>query len=86
MPSSVGSLRKPIDPWLRAVGENLRRERKAASLTQEELAERAGLAPRVVQKIEAGRITILISTLRRLKIALGCSYEDLLLEQRSLRR
>lgn len=70
--------RKPRDKWLRTVGENLRKERRRAGLTQEKLAERAELAPRVVQKIEAGDITILISTLRRLKKALGCDYRDLL--------
>jgi transcriptional regulator with XRE-family HTH domain len=75
---SKTSLQKPIDPWLKAVGENIRRERKAVQLTQEQLAEKADLAPRVLQKIEAGQITILISTLKRLKDALRCSYGVLL--------
>lgn len=70
--------KKQPDKWLRAVGENIRRERKAARLTQEQLAEKADLAPRVVQKIEAGQITILISTLRRIRDALRCAYSDLL--------
>ncbi len=60
------------------VGLNIRRERIAAGLTQEKLAEAADLAPRTIQKIEAGRITILISTLRRIRKAIGCSYEALL--------
>ena len=68
------------DRWLRAVGDNVRRERKAAGLTQEKLAEAADLAPRVIQKIEAGQITILISTLRRLCKAIGCTYNNLLPE------
>ena len=72
------SLASKNDPWLRAVGQNVRRERKSAKLTQEALAEKADLAPRVIQKIEAGQITVLISTLRRLKEAIGCSYEALL--------
>ena len=72
--------KRPTDKWLRATGENIRRERKAAGFTQEKLAELADLAPRVVQKIEAGQITILISTLRRLRKAMGCSYEKLLKE------
>ena len=66
--------------WLRTVGDNVRRERKLAKLTQERLAELADLAPRVVQKIEAGQITILVSTLRRLRKAIGCTYEKLLEE------
>lgn len=72
--------KKVPDQWLQRVGENIRRERKAAGLTQERLAERADLAPRVVQKIEAGQITILISTLRRIRKVIGCSYVQLLPE------
>ncbi len=72
--------KRQADKWLRAVGENIRHERKIAGLTQEKLAELADLAPRVVQKIEAGQITILISTLRRLRKAIGCRYERLLEE------
>lgn len=70
--------RKPPDKWLRAVGENIRNKRKEAGLTQEKLAELADLAPRVIQKIEAGEITILISTLRRIRRTLSCSYDLLL--------
>ena len=65
---------------LNLVGDNIRRLRKRAGLTQEALAEIADLAPRTVQKIEAGDITILITTLRRLRRALGCTYESLLRE------
>lgn len=63
------------------VGANIRRERVARELTQERLAELASLAPRTIQKIEAGRITILITTLRRLRAAIGCPYEALLKEE-----
>jgi transcriptional regulator with XRE-family HTH domain len=68
------------DKWLKTVGDNIRQQRKAAGLTQEKLAELAELAPRVIQKIEAGQITILISTLRRIRKAIGCKYETLLSE------
>jgi transcriptional regulator with XRE-family HTH domain len=68
------------DSWLREVGERVRLARRAAGLTQEALAEAAQLAPRTVQKIEAGRITILITTLRRLRRALDCDYAELLPE------
>lgn len=70
--------RKVKDPWLKRVGDNLRRERKAAGLTQEKLAEKADLAPRVIQKIEAGEIAILITTLKRLRGSIGCDFDDLL--------
>jgi len=66
--------------WLEALGGNIRRERVAAGLTQEKLAEMSELSPRTIQKIEAGQITILVTTLRRLRKAIGCSYEELLRE------
>jgi len=44
--------------------------RNQAALTQEKLAERAQLATRTVQKIEAGEINILLTTSRRLREAL----------------
>ena len=50
----------------------------ARGLTQERLAELAELNPRTVQKIEAGDITILITTLMRLREALGCDWKRLL--------
>ena len=64
--------------FIRALGANLRRERTARGLTQERLAELADLNPRTVQKIEAGDITILVTTLQRLRAALGCEWKRLL--------
>jgi transcriptional regulator with XRE-family HTH domain len=60
------------------MGRNVRRQRLAAGLTQERLAELADLAPRTVQKIEAGQLDILATTIRRLQQALKCRYDDLL--------
>ena len=50
----------------------------SAALTRERLAELADLNPRTVQKIEAGDITILVTTLQRLCAALGCEWKRLL--------
>lgn len=66
------------EAWLKAVGRNVRERRKAVNLTQERLAELADLAPRTIQKIEAGKIDILISTLRRVRAAIGCRFDELL--------
>jgi transcriptional regulator with XRE-family HTH domain len=63
---------------LKSVGENVRRQRRALGMTQEKLAELAELAPRTIQKIEAGRLDILATTVRRLRQALRCRYDDLL--------
>jgi transcriptional regulator with XRE-family HTH domain len=62
---------------LKSVGENVRRQRRALGMTQEKLAELAELAPRTIQKIEAGRLDILATTVRRLRQALRCRYDDL---------
>jgi len=51
---------------------NLRRARVAAKLTQETPAERAGINPRTIQKIEVGDINFLVTTVCRIHAALGC--------------
>ena len=63
---------------LRAFGGNLRRERMARKFTQEQLAERVDLNIRTIQKIEAGQVNILLTTVLRLQKALGCAWGDLL--------
>ena len=68
---------------LKAVGANVRRLRLRAKLTQEGLAERVGINPRTVQKIEAGRLNILVTTLARLQAALDCRWEELMSERNS---
>jgi DNA-binding XRE family transcriptional regulator len=57
---------------------NVRRERMARKITQEKLAEAVDLNIRTIQKIEAGHVNILLTTVLRLKKALGCQWEDLL--------
>jgi len=47
-------------------------------MTQERLAELVGLNVRNIQRIEKGQITALISTMKRIRDALGCSWEELL--------
>ena len=47
-------------------------------MTQERLAELADLNIRTLQKIEAGQINILITTMLRLRQALRCRWNKLL--------
>jgi DNA-binding XRE family transcriptional regulator len=47
-------------------------------LTQERLAKLVSLNPRTIQKIEAGRLNVLLTTVRRLRDALSCSWEVLM--------
>jgi transcriptional regulator with XRE-family HTH domain len=63
---------------LKNFGGNVRRERMALKLTQERLAERVDLNLRTVQKIEGGKVNILITTVLRFKKALQCPWDDLL--------
>jgi transcriptional regulator with XRE-family HTH domain len=63
---------------LKRLGSNIRRERTHRSITQEKLAETVGLNPRTIQKIEAGSVNILVTTLLRIRKALKCEWDDLL--------
>jgi len=47
-------------------------------ISQEKLAEKVDLNIRNVQRIEAGEINILITTAKRIKTALECSWDDLM--------
>jgi transcriptional regulator with XRE-family HTH domain len=63
---------------LKHFGSNVRRERMAKGLTQEKLAELVDLNIRTIQKIEAGHVNILLTTVLRLQKALDCSWESLM--------
>ncbi|HEY5298876.1 MAG TPA: helix-turn-helix transcriptional regulator [Verrucomicrobiae bacterium] len=56
----------------------MRRERVQKGLTQEELAEKAQIATRNLQKIEAGEINILVTTAFRIQLGLRCSWKRLM--------
>lgn len=56
----------------------MRRERTAKAITQEALAEMVDLNVRTVQKIEAGEINILLTTVLRIQKALGCRWDQLM--------
>jgi len=61
----------------KALGPTLKRLRRAAGMTQEELAERAGISARTVSDVERGLRTLVHQdTARRLISALGLSEEQ----------
>jgi transcriptional regulator with XRE-family HTH domain len=60
------------------LGSNLRAARKKLGLTQEQVAERSGVHPTEVSRIEAGKRDPQVSTLRRLAAAVEVSPGDLL--------
>jgi transcriptional regulator with XRE-family HTH domain len=59
------------------VGRNAARLRKAAGLTQEQLAERSGFSQQYISDLERGRCNPTIVTLYELATALGASQVDL---------
>jgi transcriptional regulator with XRE-family HTH domain len=63
---------------LAGFGRRVRILRRAHGFTQEQLAEAADLNTRTLQKIEAGQVNILLTTLARIQSALGCTAGELL--------
>jgi transcriptional regulator with XRE-family HTH domain len=59
-------------------GQRLYRLRMEKGWTQEELAERAEITSRTIQRMESYRILPSVETLAKLVVALCCSWEDLL--------
>ncbi len=57
---------------------NLRRKRHDQHMTQEELAERAGLSTRYVGAIERGEVSASVTVLGQIAEALGVEPGDLL--------
>jgi transcriptional regulator with XRE-family HTH domain len=80
VPAKKSESPRIIHPDMKAVGRAIKAARQEAGLTQEKLAEEADIAARVLQKIEAGQITILVTTLIRIRREIGCDYDDLLPE------
>jgi transcriptional regulator with XRE-family HTH domain len=68
---------KTRSPWLKQLGDNIRRERLAKAISQQRLAEIADLNIRNVQRIEAGELDVLLTTVVRIRKALDCSLERL---------
>ncbi len=72
----VAIVREPEQPQFR-FGKNAHRLRLEAGLTQEQLAERAGIDRRYVQRIEAGTANPGINIVARIRSALGCSWSQI---------
>ena len=77
----MGKVKRNFDRSLRttheALAEGLRARRLSAGLTQDELATRAGLERKTVNRIENEQLSPTIDSLVRLAIVLNCSVADL---------
>jgi transcriptional regulator with XRE-family HTH domain len=69
----------------KTLGANVRRERTARRISQDELAARCELHPRTIAKIEAGEIGIRRETLDRIERAIGCTLENSALQKPELK-
>lgn len=78
----------PVPPNVRQLRQrvalNVRRLRVAADLTQDQLAERAGLATRHLQKLEAGTVNATFKTVAALAEGLRVDAAELFTETNKL--
>lgn len=74
----------PRDPHNVALAQAIQELRKEASLTQQQLADRAQIPVIALQRVEAASIDADWGTLRRIAMGLGTSLADLfrLVEER----
>jgi transcriptional regulator with XRE-family HTH domain len=59
-------------------GENLRQHRKALGISQEDLAEKAGLHRTYIGSVERGERNVSIDNMGRLAVAVGSTIQRLL--------
>lgn len=71
----------PPPEWVlvrrRAVGDRIRDLRRARKLTQEKLAELAGMERQAINKIELGHQSVLLDNLIQILAALDAAFGDL---------
>jgi transcriptional regulator with XRE-family HTH domain len=75
-----------MDSGWAELGTVIRRHRRAAGLSQEGLAERAGSHFTYISEIETNRVNPSINVLRRLAEALGVELSELIREAEVLQR
>lgn len=59
------------------LGQRIRAERTAKKMTQEELAERAGLHPTYIGQVERGEKSLTVASLEKIVEGLEISFSDL---------
>lgn len=59
------------------IGPRLRELRQSKNLTSKEVAERAGITPQSLSRIEKGHHDVVFTTLRKILAAMGCNLQDL---------
>jgi transcriptional regulator with XRE-family HTH domain len=68
---------KAAEEEARQIGLRIKELREARGMSSRELAERAGLTPQSVSRIENGRHDVVFTSLRKILAAMNCSLKDL---------
>lgn len=66
------------------IGIKVKRLREKKEISSKELAERAGVTPQTISRIEQGHTDVSFATLRKILAAMGCSLKDLANQEREL--
>lgn len=74
-----GEIERRSDPQ-RGLGAAVKRLRNAAGLTQADVAERGGLSPSFVGRVETGEVNPTWGNVRRLAKGLGVTLDELAAE------
>jgi transcriptional regulator with XRE-family HTH domain len=74
------------EDYARIIGENVRKAREGAGLTQDEIEKRTGIAAPHLSRLEAGRHLPSLKTVKRVAEALGVDVCDLLPKPRPARK
>jgi DNA-binding XRE family transcriptional regulator len=61
----------PRDPFFNIIGEDIRKARKKAGLSQHGLARKAGMSQQLISRIEKGRENTSLITLKKIASAFG---------------
>jgi transcriptional regulator with XRE-family HTH domain len=78
-------MKKSLPATRRILAINLRRERKKLGMSQETLADLAGLHRTYIGSVERGEYNISIDNIERLAHALGMQAADLLRKQSNIK-
>lgn len=66
-----------MNTMTKELGQRIRAERTAKKMTQEELAERAGLHPTYIGQVERGEKSLTVVSLEKIVEGLEISFSDL---------
>ena len=71
----------PTEEFLLVVGQRVRRQRAAKSMSRKKLAEVSGVSERYLAQLESGQGNMSIALLRKVTTAIGMSLGNLMAEE-----